>query len=776
MISNGDKRLITWCAAVFATLLLAGCDNGGSSDVAANEPGSDKPNILFVMMDDVGIDQMTSFGYGGANAPRMPHMDAVAQAGVRFRNTWAQPECSPARAGFFAGRYPTRTHIYQAIGENDLANAQLSPYEVTTPKLLKQAGYQSAMFGKFHLAGPHNNPAEYNTPGVLGWDYFYGWIDGMPPAIDTTAGGLSSHTNTAYSCGFVPKSESNQGACFYSPDSNRPAVAAPLDPASKDAAGLQCVTSGGLFVPGASPADARPAFLNFDIDQYNAYYVSPLLIVDHGQITRDPRVDPPIRGYRTTIETNAAIDWIKSRPSGQPWMATVSYTSAHTPWQSPPGGLTSEPATPVDGTDCVGLPRGRMIQNRMTEAMDTEFGRLLVETGLASYQADGSLHYDPKASNTMIVIIGDNGTLGQAVKNPFDVSRAKGTAYQTGVWVPLIVAGPLVAEPGSKINHMVNGVDLFQLFGELAGIDVHQAVPRTLDSVGLRDYLVNPAQPAMRTVNFAISGLNQQVGDQRNSPCVVDPGLQADGSTTTTDFAGKTCMQVATNKHICEDNMGIWWGPDHDTLTDLAGYAPSVARYNTCAEVNKDLYAANQGGPHAGELYTTFPDQSVALRNHDYKLVRNTFLLFDPAQPDPVTKNTEEFYPVNEAEAPHGQIGALMLDTVDNNLFDANGGFKAAPSQEAVAAYEQLESKLNAMMVASLDCPGDGNIDGQVNHIDIDIWSQLSQHWGQSSLYDFTGFSAPDGSQLPDGLTNSLDYALISAQQSKPCPPTYGIY
>src|SRR5690606_41279582 len=60
---------------------------------------------------------------------------------------------------FFLGRYPTRTNIYQAIGPNDLAISQVSPYDMTTPKLLKQANYESAMFGKFHLAGPENNEA-----------------------------------------------------------------------------------------------------------------------------------------------------------------------------------------------------------------------------------------------------------------------------------------------------------------------------------------------------------------------------------------------------------------------------------------------------------------------------------------------------------------------------------------------------------------------------------------------------------------------------------------
>src|SRR5690554_4466564 len=92
---------------------LAGCDSSNTEQAAGPvQP----PNILFVVMDDVGIDQMQAFGYGGVTGPHLPNIDAVAAAGLRFRNTWSMPECSPGRAAFFAGRYPIRTNVYQAIG------------------------------------------------------------------------------------------------------------------------------------------------------------------------------------------------------------------------------------------------------------------------------------------------------------------------------------------------------------------------------------------------------------------------------------------------------------------------------------------------------------------------------------------------------------------------------------------------------------------------------------------------------------------------------------
>ena len=374
-------------------------------------------------MDDVGIDQMKVFGYGGDMYPILPNINAVAHAGVRFRNTWSMPECSPGRAAMFVGRYPLRTGINQAIGPQDLATAHLSPYDITAPKLLKRAGYESGLFGKFHLGGPENNQAKDSMPSVLGWDYFYGWVGGLPGSNDKTVGGYDKAGT--HMCGFIPGAKlggTETGACYQANGSCTDMTRTSL---ADDVVGVQCIEKGGLLVPNETCSTTLPSYLNFNIE--NAYYVSPLVIIKDGQTEIVKLSDPRARGYRTTIETDAAIDWIKSRPAGKPWMATVSYSSAHTPWQQPPKRLVPLPPkgiSPLDELSCTSAQGGpldqRIIQDRMIEAMDTEFGRLLVKTGIAKYNEDGSLNYDPKASNTVIAIVGDNGYLAAAVKLPFD--------------------------------------------------------------------------------------------------------------------------------------------------------------------------------------------------------------------------------------------------------------------------------------------------------------------------------------------------------------------
>ncbi|WP_348273395.1 sulfatase-like hydrolase/transferase [Halopseudomonas sp. SMJS2] len=94
-------RLLRQGALLVASMSLASCwlDSDSSSSSSNDPPAADQPpNILFVIMDDVGIDQMESFGYGGNKPPAVPSIDAIADSGIRFRNAWAMPECSPSRS------------------------------------------------------------------------------------------------------------------------------------------------------------------------------------------------------------------------------------------------------------------------------------------------------------------------------------------------------------------------------------------------------------------------------------------------------------------------------------------------------------------------------------------------------------------------------------------------------------------------------------------------------------------------------------------------------
>src|SRR5207247_6865077 len=217
----------------------------GIPAVAEAAPPHRPPNILFIIIDDIGIDQMRIFGYQADNQAHTPSIDTIALAGVRFRNAWAMPECSPSRVAFFTGRYPMRTGVLNVSLDNTLANSQMSPFETTTPKVLRAKGYRSGFFGKWHLtAFPSNdqngnpnpgNPSGNAAPRDAGWNYFEGMLEGAPRGIDTTAGGVAAADT--YTCGFV--TDARFGACYFT-DGTCSVLGAPSD-ASNAIPGRTCL-------------------------------------------------------------------------------------------------------------------------------------------------------------------------------------------------------------------------------------------------------------------------------------------------------------------------------------------------------------------------------------------------------------------------------------------------------------------------------------------------------------------------------------------------------
>lgn len=688
------------------------------------------PNILFVIMDDVGIDQMSLFGFGGIEPPRMPNIDTIAHAGVQFRNAWAMPACSTSRAVFFTGRYPFRTNVLGALGPDDLANAQVSPYEVTVPVLLKDKGYKSGIFGKYHLGLQGKNPFGVEMASSLGWDYFFGWLDetGDPSSIDRTAGNVAEG-EVEYSCGFVPGAHkeggADFGACYFASEAGFSCEELVIEDGVPP--GRACRDSGGILDPSAicKPLPSENIIEGFK--NLSAHYVSPLFKTnDDGIIVPVPHTNIEARTYRGTVQVDAAIDWINEQPKHQPWMASVSFSTAHTPVMQPPQELITEDAAGVSNIECDSsmVLEQRALTNLMIEALDTEFARLLVSIGVARLDKNGNLKYNPNNNDTMIVILGDNGTLGTAVKvPPFDPSRAKGTAYQTGVWVPLIVSGPMVKKPDRVVPHMVNIADLYQLFGEIADIDVHASVPRTLDSETMMPYLTNPKQEAIREYNFTQVGPNAQAGGPGivNGPCTINQG----------------CTQIPVTKTVCNDNGGMWWGEDPDVGDEPQQY---------CCNVNQ--YQWEHGKP----LFNLQPLNSVAVRNEDFKVVRNSYRgdatpSANGEKPNCDINVTDEFYNINETEP--------KIDRKFLNLFELQP--ELTPHQ--LANYIDLTEQLLHILTSETKCLGDGNIDGMVDMLDEVDWAEFAAlSMGNSSWFDFNH----------DGMTNEIDLAIIVANQG-PC-------
>lgn len=132
--------------------------------LAQNAPG--RPNIVHIVADDLGWKDV---GFNGATDIRTPNLDKLAEEGARFTQFYVQPMSTPTRAVLMTGRYPFRYGLQTAVIPGP-ATYGLNTDEVLLPELLKDAGYQTAIIGKWHLG--HADRKFW--PRQRGFDYQYG--------------------------------------------------------------------------------------------------------------------------------------------------------------------------------------------------------------------------------------------------------------------------------------------------------------------------------------------------------------------------------------------------------------------------------------------------------------------------------------------------------------------------------------------------------------------------------------------------------------------------
>ena len=404
--------------AILARLGVLGC-----FIAATSLPGVaySAPNILLIIGDDMGVETLASYGLG-ENPPKTDALDEMARQGVRFKNFWAQPVCSPTRATLMTGRYGFRTGIGRPVGDGRMppppeipawAPAEspivpgcvsaadralprpfLLPGEFTLPRALKtkpDLKYSTAAIGKWHLAGEGNGWIDH--PNLAGFDHFAGLIGGRP-------------------------------------------------------------------------------------ESYFAWNK-----VVNGEVIGKV-------GYTPADKVDDAIRWLGAQGES-PWFLWFAFNLGHTPLHLPPEEYLRSDYSAIDSGE---MPQenGQALFTAMIEAMDTQIDRLLATL-------------DPTVrENTYVIFMGDNGTYGPTVSAPFRRGYAKGTIYEGGVNVPLIVTGPGI-ERGGVSEALVNSTDIFATILEMAGMDLDEVVPDEIrhDSVSFLASLSNPDAPSRRDWIYA---------------------------------------------------------------------------------------------------------------------------------------------------------------------------------------------------------------------------------------------------------------------------------
>ena len=341
-------------SAAFTVLLL------WTASLSAAE-SINKPNIIFILVDDLG---WTDLGCFGSHYYETPNIDRLAAQGMRFTNGYAAcTVCSPSRASFLTGQYPARLHVTDWIAGHNRPYAKmripdwtmrLLPELPNLAKELKAIGYATASIGKWHL-GPKES-----WPDKVGFDLnVAGTHAGQPPN-------------------------------YFSP-----------------------------------------------------YKIETIQDEKDGEFLSD----------RLTDESLKFIEANKTRP----FFLYLPHYAVHTPLMAKPAVVEKYKAK----SDPTGTHKNP-VYAALVESVDDSVGRLMTK-----------LEELKLSENTIVVFTSDNGGLIGATSNaPLRVG--KGSAYEGGVRVPLIVKWPSVTLPGSTNNTPVIGTDFFPTFLAATGLQAPQ--------------------------------------------------------------------------------------------------------------------------------------------------------------------------------------------------------------------------------------------------------------------------------------------------------------
>src|SRR5262249_49801128 len=155
-----DRKLLTFGGALLVLTMLA------TPPAAAQQ----KPNIVFILVDNVG---WGAFGAYGGTIPT-PRIDKMASEGIRFNNYNVEAQCTPSRSAIMTGRHPVRSGTF-TVPFPGQGLAGVAPWEYTIAELLSDAGYATALYGKWHLGNtqgrlPNDQGFDERWGGKGSWD------------------------------------------------------------------------------------------------------------------------------------------------------------------------------------------------------------------------------------------------------------------------------------------------------------------------------------------------------------------------------------------------------------------------------------------------------------------------------------------------------------------------------------------------------------------------------------------------------------------------------
>lgn len=388
------------------------CGFGAMAALAAY--GQQKPNILYIMCDDMGYGDLACYGQQYISTPRI---DSLAAEGMRFTQAYAgSPVSAPSRATFMTGQHTGHTHVrgnkeywnngnlqQNLYGTNaDYTVVGQEPYDINhkiIPEIFKDNGYTTGMFGKW--AGGYEGSV--STPDKRGIDEYYGYI-----------------------CQF-------QAHLYY------------------------------------------PNFLNEYSRSRGDEGVKRVVLEDNIQYPMYGGDYRKRSQYSSDLIHEKALEWLDKQEAGKPFLGIFTYTLPHAELVQPEDSIFLAYKGHFCQEKTFGGDNGS--RYNPTNFAHAEFAAMITRLDAQVGQILDKLKEKGLDENTVVIFTSDNGPHEEGGADPDFFNRdgllqgKKRSTYEGGIRIPFIVRWPGKVEAGTVNDHQLAFYDLMPTFCDIAGIE-----------------------------------------------------------------------------------------------------------------------------------------------------------------------------------------------------------------------------------------------------------------------------------------------------------------